>query len=498
MVSKRKTPLMGWASWNCFRTNISEAKIKEQADMLVSSGLSAVGYTYLNIDDGFLGGRSPQGELLFHKERFPHGMRNVSDYIHHLGLMAGIYTDAGDNTCGYYYDNEGENGFHAGCYGHEEEDIRRLLIEENFDFIKVDWCGGLRLNLDEQEQYTKISRIIEDIRKETGKPIVYNVCRWEFPGEWVAGIADSWRTELDITPDFASVLYQIDRMKPLARFCGPGHVNDSDMLQIGNGMSEEEERTHFAMWCMLSTPLMIGGDLTKLSVQTLEMLKNTELIALNQDQACKQAVVAKEYRNKAGDLYAELWVKELSSNSNVPSAEEHHIRRAVALLNRSDTPMELETELEEAGISGRILSIRELCRHENLEPYNRIRVTVPPHGISVFLVEGSGTCAYKDCNANLKVGQTKFTKITEREKTDLLAQGAILADVRSCQEYKKMHLTGAVNIPYADIYLNASKFLPDKKQSIIVYCATGKRSAMAKERLDYMGYQNVYFLGGIF
>lgn len=490
---------MGWASWNCFRTDINETKIKEQAEMLVSSGLSKVGYTYLNIDDGFFGGRSPQGELLFHKERFPNGMRHISDYAHRLGLKAGIYTDAGDNTCGYYYDNEKEGGFHAGCYGYEEADLRKLLIDEDFDFIKVDWCGGLRLNLDEQEQYTKIGRIIDGIREETGKPIVYNVCRWEFPGEWVAEVADSWRTGLDITPDFASVLYQIDRMKPLARFCGPGHVNDSDMMQIGNGLSEEEERTHFAMWCMLSTPLMIGGDLTKLSEQTLDTLKNIELIALNQDSMCRQAVVAKEYRSKSGDLLAELWVKELSPNAGSSiGCLSNHVRKAIAFLNRSDIPMELEAAMAEAGISGRILSVRELCRHETWEPSDIICITVPPHGISVFLVEGSEACTWQDCNADLKVGREKFVRITEHDKADLLNRGALLVDVRSAQEYQKSHLNGAINIPYADLYLNASKFLPDKDQAVIVYCATGKRSAMAKERLDYMGYRNVYYFGGIF
>lgn len=491
---------MGWASWNCFRTDINEARIREQADILVSSGLAEAGYRYLNIDDGYFGGRSPQGELLFHKERFPNGMRVLADYAHERGLMAGIYTDAGDNTCGYYYDNEKEGGFHAGCYGHEEEDLRRLLVEEDFDFIKVDWCGGLRLNLDEQEQYTKIGRIIERIRKETGKPIVYNVCRWEFPGEWVAEIADSWRTGLDIAPDFGSVLYQIDHMKPLACFCGPGHVNDCDMMQIGNGMSEEEEKTHFAMWCMLSTPLMIGGDLTKLSGETLAILKNRELIALNQDAACRQAVVAKEYRSTEGMLLAELWVKELAPEGQAALAEGTggKTRKALAFLNRSEEAMELEAAWKEAGLDGEILSVREICIHEDREITADIKVAVPAHGVSVFLVESAASCAYRDCNAELKAGVEKQVRITDREREELLGQGAVLADVRSPQEYEKAHLEGAVNIPYADIYLNAAKVLPDRERPVIVYCATGKRSSMAKDRLEFMGYQRVYFLGGVF
>lgn len=494
---RRLTPLMGWASWNCFRTHINESVIKEQADMLISSGLAEAGYRYLNIDDGFFGGRSPEGELLFHRERFPNGMRNLADYAHERGLKAGIYTDAGDNTCGYYYDNEKEGGFHAGCYGHEEEDLRKLLVEEDFDFIKVDWCGGLRLDLDEQEQYTKIANIIETIRRETGKPIVYNVCRWEFPGEWVTEIADSWRTGLDIAPDFESILYQIDHMKPLARFCRPGHVNDSDMMQIGNGMSPEEEKTHFAMWCMLSTPLMIGGDLTKLSDETLEILKNRELIGLNQDAACRQAVVAREYRDREGRLLAEMWVKELAPVSqDTQSGGKRRIRKAVAFLNRSDEGMELGAAFREAGLDGEILSVREVCRHENWKISNEIEVSVPSHGVSVFLVESTGACQYHDCNANLKADVGKHIKITDQEMKKLLEQGAVLADVRSPGEYGKGHLDGAVNIPYVDIYLKVSEVLPDKERPVIVYCATGKRSSMAKDRLEFMGYQKVYYLGG--
>lgn len=212
-----------------------------------------------------------------------------------------------------------------------------------------------------------------------------------------------------------------------------------------------------------------------------------------------QAVVAKEYRSRSGSLLAELWVKELSPNSS-RSTEclSGHVRKAIAFLNRSDIPMKLDAAMAEAGIAGKILSIRELCRHETQEPPDKICVMVPPHGISVFLVEGTEACPWQDCNVDLKIGQEKFPRITEQDKTELLNRGALLVDVRSSQEFEKTHLSGAINIPYADIYLNASKFLPDKDQAIIVYCATGKRSVMAKERLDHMGYRNVYFLGGIF
>ena len=179
----RKTPIMGWASWNCFRTNISESGLKKQMDALINTGLVECGYTYFNMDDGFFGGRDDNGRLLFHKERFPNGIKVIADYAHSKGLKAGCYSERGDNTCGFYYDNEGHNGNGTGLYGYEKQDLDMFLDEFGFDFIKVDWCGGVRLGLDEEEQqYTRIAGIIDDIRKRTGRCIVFNICRWMFPG----------------------------------------------------------------------------------------------------------------------------------------------------------------------------------------------------------------------------------------------------------------------------------------------------------------------------
>ncbi|MBQ3471669.1 MAG: glycoside hydrolase family 27 protein, partial [Clostridia bacterium] len=324
----RKTPIMGWASWNCFRTHISEEIMKEQADALKRTGLADYGYTYFNMDDGFFGGRDKNGRLLFHKERFPNGIKVIADYAHSLGLKAGTYADGGDNTCGHYYDREDSDGVNVGLYGYEEQDLKMYLEEFGFDFIKVDWCGGVRLGLDEEEQYTKIGNIIDEIRKRTGRQLVYNICRWQFPGPWAAKVADSWRTGADITPDFDSIMYQLDMIKPLARYCSPGHINDLDMMQIGNGgLTREEEQTHFAMWCMMSTPLMIGCDLTKINDETLSILKNKELIEINQNSACLQAFVVKEIKNADGELLGEVWIKDLGEkNSRI---------KAVAFLNRS-------------------------------------------------------------------------------------------------------------------------------------------------------------------
>lgn len=485
----RRTPIMGWASWNCFRTGISEEILKKQADFLVKTGLAECGYTYFNMDDGFFGGRDRDGTLQFHAERFPNGIKVIADYAHKLGLRAGTYAEGGDNTCGYYYDSEGENGNNAGLYGHEEQDLKIYLEDCGFDFIKVDWCGGLRLGLDEREQYTKIGKIIDEIRHRTGRCIVYNICRWQFPGAWAADVADSWRTGADIAPVFESVLHQLDVIKPLARYCSPGHVNDLDMMQIGNGLTYEEEKTHFAMWCMMSTPLMIGCDLTKISGETLEILKNKELIAVNQDSACLQAFVVKEIKSKYGKLIGEVWIKDLGKkNSN---------EKALAVLNRSNEMIEISFDLYEAGFKGEILSVRDLCHHTDIETERYVNVSTAAHGVNVYKVcsESSEELINKDDKGEFEL--KPLNKIDADRAKDLINNGACLVDVRTKDEYEKNHLNDAVNIPYIDIHAVAGNYLKDKDQDIIVYCATGKRSYQAKNSLDYLGYRNVYYLGGV-
>ena len=196
-ISQLKPPIMGWASWNHYRININEDIIKSQADAMITSGLKDVGYSYINIDDGFFGGRDENGNLLSHKERFPNGMKSLADYIHSKGLKAGIYSDAGINTCASYWDKD-TIGVGMGLYGHDEQDLNLFLKKWNYDFIKIDWCGGQWLGLDEQIRYTEISRKIRAIRPEA----IYNVCRWRFPGKWVTQIADSWRISGDISNDF--------------------------------------------------------------------------------------------------------------------------------------------------------------------------------------------------------------------------------------------------------------------------------------------------------
>ena len=284
IAMRPKTPLMGWASWNSFRVNIDEKLIMSQADALVSKGLKDAGYSYINIDDGFFGGRNEKGKLMPHHDRFPNGMKALADYIHSKGLKAGIYSDAGINTYASYWDKD-TIGVGIGLWGHKEQDLMLMLINWKYDFIKIDWSGGQWLGLDEQIRYTQIGELVRSIRPD----VVYNVCRWKFPGEWVCNIADSWRISGDIGNNYHSVMHIIDLNADLWKYSSPGHVNDMDMLQVGRGMSRDEDKTHFSMWCMMNSPLLIGSDLRNISEETIKLLTNKELIAINQDPLGYQA-----------------------------------------------------------------------------------------------------------------------------------------------------------------------------------------------------------------
>lgn len=179
-------PIMGWSSWNTYRVNINEKLIKKQADALISNGLKEVGYRYINIDDGFFGYRNSKGVMQTHSERFPNGLKHISEYIHSLGLKAGIYSDAGSNTCGSIWDND-KNGIGSGLYGFEHQDADLYFNDWGFDFIKIDYCGACQeLELDEEKRYTEIRKAID---KVAGNHVSINICRWAFPGTWAKNLA---------------------------------------------------------------------------------------------------------------------------------------------------------------------------------------------------------------------------------------------------------------------------------------------------------------------
>ncbi len=369
---KQLTPLMGWASWNQYRVNISEDIIKKQTDALVSSGLKEAGYNFINIDDGFFGGRDEQGNIIPHPTRFPNGMKMLADYIHSKGLKAGIYSDAGINTCASYWDKD-TIGVGMGLYGHDRQDLTLMLQDWGYDFIKVDWCGGQWLDLDEETRYTEIANLIKEIKPGT----IYNICRWEFPGIWATSIADSWRISGDIRNEFQSILHIIDLNADLWKHASPGHFNDMDMLQVGRGMSYEEDKAHFSMWCMMNSPLMAGNDLSTMTEQTLEILTNKEVIALNQDPLCYQARRIIDL----GEL--EVWGKPLGSTMSGEVA--------VTLLNRSEAPKSMEFELEAVGIDAtQGYTYRDLWLKHTSETLSDTSLCfdVPAHGVVVLRLKG--------------------------------------------------------------------------------------------------------------
>ncbi len=370
--SSFKTPLMGWASWNNFRVNINEDIIKAQADAMVERNLTDVGYRFINIDDGYFGGRDSKGQILAHKERFPSGMKSISDYIHSKGLKAGIYSDAGINTCASWWDKD-TIGVGMGLYGHDEQDLNLFLKEWDFDFIKVDWCGGQWLGLDEQIRYSEIGEIARAIKPS----VIYNVCRWEFPGKWVTGVADSWRISGDIANTFESILKIIDLNADLWIYCSQGHYNDMDMLQVGRGMTYEEDKTHFTMWCMMNSPLLLGNDLSTMSEQTKEIVTNREIINLNQSRFVYQARRLIDY----GDL--EIWGKPLVSAISG--------QIAVALLNRTNEHQTITFELDSVGIDpSKGYSVKDLWTKEIMTTSfeSKLSKKVPPHGVVVLKITG--------------------------------------------------------------------------------------------------------------
>ena len=299
------TPQMGWNSWNKFACNIDENLIRETADAMVRVGLKQAGYNYVNIDDCWHGERDKNGFITPNAKRFPSGMKALADYVHSKGLKLGIYSDAGATTC----------GGHPGSRGHEYQDAI-TYAGWGIDYVKYDWCDSKGLNA--VGAYTTM----RDALRSAGRPILFSMCEWGTakPWEWAADVGHSWRTTGDIYPcwdcemshgSFSSygVLRILDKQAGLRQYAGPGHWNDMDMLEVGMGMSEDEDRAHFAIWSMMASPLILGNDLRSMPDATLNILSNPDVIAINQDKLL--GVQALRFMTE-GDL--EYWAKPLDNN----------------------------------------------------------------------------------------------------------------------------------------------------------------------------------------
>ena len=376
-LSAQNGPTMGWSSWNTYGVNINENLIKRQADAMVSKGLKDVGFDHINIDDGYFGGRDKtDGHLLIHKTRFPNGLKPIVEYIHSKGLKAGIYSDAGRNTCGSMFNGDA-TGKGVGLYEHDQQDADYFFNDCGFDFIKVDFCGGSyyhnedHLVLDEQQRYTAISQAI----KNTGRTDVrMNACRWAYPGTWVSDVAFSWRTTGDINNSWGSVKDILAENLYLSAYCHDGHFNDMDMLEVGRSLSVEEDKTHFGMWCIMASPLLIGCDMTNIKSQTLTLLKNKELIALNQDPLYQQAYVAGLTNG------CHILVKDIETQNGT--------KRAFALYNPNDDARAATIKFSQIDLAGKV-QLRDVFQKKDLGDFeNQYEVTIPAHGTRIYVAEG--------------------------------------------------------------------------------------------------------------
>lgn len=379
-----KPPLMGWSSWNAYMVDISDSIIIHQANLIVKRGLKDAGYGNVNIDDGFFGYRDQRGYMIPHPQRFPGGsaqMRSISDHIHSLGLKAGIYSDAGDNTCGSIY-NKDLNGIGAGLWMHDVQDADQYFNNWNFDFIKIDYCGGIHRRLEERNRYEEIRQVIDSV---AGRHIDINVCRWDYPGTWVEKLADSWRISEDIRPVWSSVRHIVEKNLYLSAYAHDGHYNDMDMLAIGYnikpspfgedglGLSYAEEEAHFGMWCIMSSPLLLGCDIECIPEETMRIITNPDLIAVNQDPLGLQAHVVQH----EGETY--VFAKDI--------LRRHGGARAVALYNPSDSAASFSVQADVLEFAGE-MKLRDLNLQSDLAPCRVIEMTLQPHTAKILKVEG--------------------------------------------------------------------------------------------------------------
>lgn len=379
------TPPMGFNNWNSThcRAEFNEAMVEGIADIFVDKGLKAAGYQYVNLDDCWaLPQRDANGKLVPDPARFPHGIKAVADYVHSKGLKLGIYTSAGTKTCS-------DIGFPGGL-GHEYSDAQQFA-DWGVDYLKYDNCNNQ--GVDAKQRY----RTMRDALKATGRPIVYSLCEWgsNKPWEWAADVGHLWRTTGDISDSWGSMLSLMKQNLPLAQYAGPGHWNDPDMLEVGNGgMTATEYRTHFSMWSIMASPLLIGTDLRKASAETLDILSNRDVIAVDQDPLGKQGTVLSSEGGR--------WVvaKEMKDGS-----------RVVALFNESGDAQRIATSADAVGLPrASAYTLRDLWQHKSYNTAGTISATVPAHGTVLVRVAADGKWAANPPAVELGLGGAPFVE----------------------------------------------------------------------------------------
>jgi alpha-galactosidase len=358
MLQLALTPPMGWNSWNYFHRDISDAIIRAQADAIVSSGLRAAGYIYLNMDDGWEGARDEKG-FIQANAKFP-DMKALAAYVHSKGLKLGIYSSPGPKTCA---------GF-EGSYQHEAQDAQQFA-NWGIDYLKYDWCSARNVYKTE-EMPAVYARMGQELRK-TGRPIVYSLCEYGMDRVWTWGPsvgAQLWRTTIDIEPRFDRIGFIAFGQNGLEKYAGPGHWNDPDMLEVGNGtLTEDENRAHMTLWCMLAAPLIVGTDVTKLTPAVKAILTNADVIAVDQDRAGVQARLI----SQEGPL--QIWLKPLADGTRAVAVFNAGQSNTLATLNFIDAGMDKTKEVH----------VRDVWSRIDLGTFNDSYAThVPKHGAMLF------------------------------------------------------------------------------------------------------------------
>jgi alpha-galactosidase len=362
-----RTPPMGWNSWNKYACKgLNEKVVRETADAMASNGMKDAGYQFVIIDDCWQTGRDAEGNIVADAELFPSGIKALADYIHAKGLKFGIYTDVGTMTCAK----------RPGSIGHEYQDAKQYA-NWGVDYLKEDWCNTLP-GQNSESSYT----LMRDALATAGRPIVFSICEWGStkPWLWAGSIGNLWRATGDIQDCWDckkqwggnGVVQILDQMNGLETYAGPGHWNDPDMLEVGNGgMTTVEYRAHFSMWAMFSAPLLAGNDISNMTADTKEILLNKEVIAIDQDPLGQQGRRVK----KMGDL--EVWSKQLSDGG-----------RAVTLLNRGAATAKISVAWSDIGYPDALTaSVRDLWAAKDVpkqrESYS---AEVPSHGVVMVTV----------------------------------------------------------------------------------------------------------------
>lgn len=369
------TPPMGWSSWNTFACDINEDLIKAMADEMVATGLKDAGYIYLNLDDCWHGERDADGFIQPDPVRFPSGMKALADYVHSKGLKIGIYSDAGSATC----------GGKPGSLGHEYQDALQYA-RWGIDYLKYDWCNTENVN--SKGAYSLMAKAL----RASGRDIVFSLCEWGDTQaySWAENVGHLWRTTGDVNCCFdceldhggwksLGVLQIMDKNEKLRQFAGPDHWNDPDMMEVGNGMTESEDRAHFSMWCMMAAPLILGNDIRSMTPATAALVMNKDMIAIDQDPLGIQGL---RYRTESG---LEYWLKPLQSGA-----------WAFCILNRTLSPRTITLDFADFHMFDNLSRLTFETGSHNYKVYNiwagkeeapsnkTRKVTIPAHDVVVY------------------------------------------------------------------------------------------------------------------